>query len=91
MLEMHCIVSGRVQNVAYRVYAQDAATELGVCGWVRNCEDGTVEVCAQANPDTLKEYVEYLHEGSLASVVETVAIDWESPKIVYDDFSIYHE
>lgn len=91
MLEMQCVVNGRVQNVAYRVYVQDAATELGVCGWVRNCNDGTVEVCAQATPDVLKEFVEYLHEGSLQAEVETVAIEWASPQTVYDDFSIYHE
>lgn len=88
---MNCIVSGQVQNVAYRVYAQDAADELGVTGFVRNCNDGTVEVCAQGDPTILKEYVEYLHEGSLAAQVEAVSVEWQSVEQYYTDFSIYHD
>ena len=90
MVEMYCVVSGRVQNVAYRVYAQDAATELEVFGWVRNLSDGTVEVVAQGSPDILKDFVEYLHEGSLMAKVEAVAIDWRTVKKQLDDFSVKH-
>ena len=88
MMEIYCIVSGQVQGVRYRDYAQVSANELGLCGWVKNLNDGTVAVCAQGLPDTLKEYVEYLHEGSLSAKVEAVAIDWRTAKKVYDDFSI---
>jgi len=88
---MQSVVSGEVQNVAYRVFVQDAATLLGVTGWVKNESDGTVLVLAQGRPDTLKDFVEYLHEGSLLAKVEAVAVDWQSVKIVYDDFSIHHD
>jgi len=91
MQEMYAIVSGRVQNVAYRVYVQDAASELGVVGWIRNLTNGTVEIVAQGTTDILKELVEYLHEGSLLSQVESVDIAWRSPRIVFDDFSIRHD
>lgn len=87
-MEIHCIISGKVQGVAYRAYVQDAATELELEGFVQNLSDGTVEVIAQGNPDILKEFVEYLHEGSLGAKVDSVAIDWSTPKKVYDDFSI---
>jgi len=90
MMEMHCIVSGKVQNVAYRYYVQDAADELGVVGWVRNLSDGTVEILAQGEPDILKELVEYLNEGSLQAKVEGVDIEWREAKKVHDDFSILH-
>lgn len=82
------MVNGKVQGVAYRYYVQDAATELGVAGWVRNLPDGTVEVLAQADGDTLKEFIEYLHEGSLQAQVEGVAAEWRTPKREYDDFAI---
>ena len=91
MIEMCCIVNGKVQNVAYRAYVQDSACELGVCGHVRNLSDGTVEVVAQGRPDVLKEFVEYLHEGSLLSKVENVSIDWRTVKKPHDDFSILHD
>lgn len=91
MIEMYCVVSGRVQNVAYRVYVQDAAMKLGLVGWVRNLSDGTVELVAQGNPDSLKEFVEHLHEGSLMAKVESVSIDWRSVKRELEDFSIKHD
>ncbi len=91
MHEICCIVNGKVQNVAYRAYVQDSASELGVCGYVRNLPDGTVEVVAQGSPDLLKEFVEYLHEGSLLSKVEDVSIDWRTVKNRHDDFSILHD
>lgn len=90
MTEIQCIVSGKVQQVSYRVYVQDAATELQLVGYVKNMSDGTVEVVAQGQPDVLKEFVEYLHEGSLMSKVESVAIDWVSPKVTYEEFSVLH-
>jgi len=39
----HLLISGRVQGVAFRYYAQDIAQNLGVKGWVRNCWDAIVE------------------------------------------------
>lgn len=90
MIEMQCVVKGRVQGVAYRVYAQDAADELGITGWVQNISDGTVLVCAQGAPALLKEYVEYLHEGSLRAEVEAVSVEWGSVAKQFDDFSILH-
>lgn len=90
MMEIYCIANGEVQNVSYRAYVQDAAAELALSGWVKNTDDGSVVVCAQGYPDELKLFVEYLHEGSLRSKVAAVSVDWRTPKIVYDDFSIVH-
>lgn len=91
MVEIHCLVSGRVQAVAYRTYVQDAAGELGLVGFVRNLPDGTVEVVAQGEPATLKDFVEYLHEGSLLAKTEAVAVEWQSARQNYEDFSIKHD
>jgi len=90
MVEIQCIASGTVQGVAYRIYVQDAATELGLTGLVRNLSNGTVEIVAQGTPDILKEFVEYLHEGSLMAKVDSVAVDWVTPKVTYDEFSVLH-
>jgi acylphosphatase len=90
MIEMFATVSGKVQGVSYRAYVQEAATELDLVGYIKNLPDGTVEVVAQGNPDTLKEFVECLHEGSLLSKVEGVAVDWRSPRVTYTEFSLLH-
>lgn len=88
MVEIHCLVSGKVQGVAYRAYVQDSAAALELVGYIGNLPDGQVEVVAQGNPSSLKEFVEYLHEGSSLSQVEGVAVEWHSAKKYYDDFSI---
>lgn len=91
MIELQGVVTGRVQGVAYRAYVQDAADELGLVGWVKNLSDGTVLVCAQGDPSTLKEFVEYLHEGSLRAEVEAVSIEWASIRKPLAEFSILHD
>ena len=91
MTEIYCIVSGKVQRVSYRAYIQDAASKLEIGGFVKNLPDNTVEIVAQGKPDILKEFVEYLHEGSLSAKIETMSVDWRTPKKVYDDFSILYE
>jgi acylphosphatase len=90
MIEMYAVVSGKVQGVAYRTYAQESATNLGLVGYVKNLSDGTVAVVAQGMPDVLKEFVEYLNEGSLLAKVESVSIDWRSVSATYNEFSLLH-
>ncbi len=43
------VISGRVQGVGFRWFVEREAAQLGVTGWVRNCENGDVEVMATGN------------------------------------------
>jgi acylphosphatase len=87
--EIYCIVSGKVHGVGFRAYVENIAREHGVTGWVKNnSEQGTVEVLFQGLPDTLKECAENLQNGSVLSRVESVAVDWRTPKEQLDDFKI---
>ncbi len=90
MVEIYAVIAGKVQGVMFRTYVQEAATNLGLVGYVKNLSDGTVAVVAQGLPDTLKEFIEYLHEGSLLSVVESVAIDWRTGVVTYEEFSLLY-
>jgi acylphosphatase len=88
--EVHCIVSGKVQQVAYRDFVQHTANEYGVTGWVRNKDDGTVELVAQGIPDDLKECIERFNTGSVLAHVVGVAVDWRTPEKLYDDFVVIY-
>ena len=90
MIAMHCTIIGNVQGVRYRDFVQVSAGQLGLVGYVQNNPDGTVTVVAQGLPETLKEMVEYLHEGSLQAKVEGVAVEWRTVDVTYDDFSVFH-
>lgn len=90
MIELQAAISGKVQGVGYRAFIQEAATNLGLVGYVKNETSGNVFVLAQGLPDVLKEFVEYLNEGSSLSWVESVGIDWRSASKTYAEFSIIH-
>ena len=86
--EIKCIISGRVQMVMYRDFAQRKARSIGIFGTVENLDDGTVEVIAQGTPDELKQYIEKLNEGSILSKVQDVAVEWRSGVPRFEDFTI---
>ena len=65
-------VSGGVQGVGYRAFAQSKATSLGVSGWVRYLSDGRVEVYGVGTPDRLDDLAAALHLGPRLSKVRNV-------------------
>ena len=73
------LVSGRVQGVGFRYFAQDAARREGLHGYVTNQDDGTVEVKAEGDADALERFERKLRQGPSRSRVEHVTIDEVSP------------
>ena len=55
--------SGRVQGVGFRYYAQYAASDAGVTGWVRNEYDGTVTMEIQGTPRQIDDVISALQRG----------------------------
>jgi len=68
----HFLVKGRVQGVGFRWFVHREAAELGLRGWVRNTQDGHVEVLAAGEPEPLQELAAALHRGSRGSRVDKV-------------------
>jgi len=56
-------VRGRVQGVGFRYFVEHSATSLGLSGWVRNRDDGTVEVYALGAQEQLSELAGLLWKG----------------------------
>ena len=56
-------VHGKVQGVGYRFYAYTCADALGVTGWIRNRDDGTVEILAMGSEQQLDELAFDLRRG----------------------------
>ena len=70
----HYLVKGRVQGVGFRWFVQREAAELGLRGWVRNTDDGHVEVLAAGSPEQMQELVLALHRGTRGSRVDKVEV-----------------
>ena len=68
----HFLVKGRVQGVGFRWFVHREAAELGLRGWVRNTDDGDVEVLAAGESAQLKDLTAALHRGSRGSRVDHV-------------------
>ena len=68
----HYLVKGRVQGVGFRWFVHREAGALGLKGWVRNTEDGHVEVVAAGSGEDLAELSKALHQGSRGSRVDSV-------------------
>lgn len=57
------IVSGQVQGVGFRVTVLQKAMEQGINGWVRNNDDGTVEIEAEGTKEQLETFIQTLKKG----------------------------
>lgn len=56
-------LSGRVQGVFFRASTEDKAKALGLTGWVRNRNDGRVEIMAEGQVDQLKALYDWCLKG----------------------------
>jgi acylphosphatase len=65
-------VSGMVQGVGYRFFAQRVAEKLRVTGFVRNLWDGRVEVFAMGTSEQHKDLRRQLERGPMGSEVAQV-------------------
>ncbi|MFL6447203.1 MAG: acylphosphatase [Bryobacteraceae bacterium] len=65
-------VSGTVQGVGFRFFAQHKASSLGLSGWARNLDDGRVEVYASGSPERLSDLAAALHIGPRMAEVRSV-------------------
>ena len=69
-------VRGRVQGVGFRAYVVRRSRALGLTGWVRNREDGSVEVEAEGSRASLEQLVEDLRAGPSHARVEGIDPRW---------------
>ena len=73
------IVSGDVQGVGYRAFAQRAAKDLGLSGWVRNLYDGRVQVGVEGPRAKVEELLARLRRGPSLAEVTDVSVTWKTP------------
>jgi acylphosphatase len=84
----HVIISGRVQGVFFRAETQQTALRLGVCGWVRNRPEGTVEAVFEGDSQLVEKAIEWCRQGSPMARVAEVKVQMQDYTGEFDDFSI---
>ncbi|MEQ9899996.1 acylphosphatase [Pectobacterium punjabense] len=87
-IAMAVYVYGVVQGVGFRYSTQRQAIQLGLTGYARNCNDGSVEVVASGEPHAVDALIEWLKQGGPRSArVDRVLIEPHG-KIDYEGFAI---
>lgn len=74
-MKQRCIqyfIAGKVQGVWYRASTQRQAQQLGITGWVRNRDDGRVEVLACGSDEQLDHLSTWLWQGPERARIDAV-------------------
>jgi acylphosphatase len=88
MHRVHVRIRGRVQGVGFRAFVWRRGRALGLTGWVRNREDGTVEVEAEGSRDSLERLVDDLRAGPAGARVQDLDPIWSAGAPRHRDFEI---
>jgi tRNA pseudouridine55 synthase len=87
-LEFYAKVYGRVQGVGYRYFVKEKAQNLDIFGYVKNLEDGTVEVLAQGSEENLQKLIEELKKGPFLARVDKLDVVFRKPLNIFSHFRI---
>ncbi len=81
-------VTGDVQGVGYRFFAQSRAQRLGLRGYTQNQRDGSVLVIAEGDRGALTKLLTQLREGPYLANVEQAQAEWGDATGEYASFGI---
>ena len=85
---MHGTVRGDVQGVGFRYFLSREAYRLGLRGWVRNRDDGTVEFVAEGVRADLERLRQAAESGPRIARVDRVEVDWSAAEGGLDGFDL---
>ena len=88
MIARRFLISGRVQGVGFRYFVQRSSAKHQVRGYVRNLDDGRVEVLAEGNPKAVEDFRHDLAAGSTHSRVGEIEEIVLEPSGLYSSFRI---
>jgi len=81
-------ISGRVQGVCFRHYCREQAENCGVKGFVRNNDDGSVEVVAEGGQEAVNRLIDWCRRGPPLASVSSCEENYEPAQGEFDSFTI---
>ncbi len=89
-MRLYAVFAGTVQGVGFRYFVRNIAKEMGVKGYVRNLPDGTVEVVAEGDEQTLREFLKAIEHGPPLAEVTDIRYQFEDKEGGFTDFEILY-
>ncbi len=68
------VISGRVQGVGFRWFTAESAAREGLHGWVRNTPDGSVEIRAEGEAESLERFERAISHGPSRARVDRIDV-----------------
>lgn len=81
-------IYGKVQGIFFRKSAKIEAERLGITGWIKNLDDGTVETTVGGDQEKLKKFVAWCKKGPPFAKVENVEVAWSEDSPDGEGFEI---
>ncbi len=85
---LHVVLAGKVQGVGFRYFTRNLAKKYGLKGYVRNLPDGTVEILAEGDEQTLRKFLEEVEKGPPLAEVTHMRFQFEDKEGGFEDFEI---
>ena len=63
----------------FRVWTREQAQRLGICGWVRNCPDGSVEAQIEGEEAAVAQLIDAMRRGPAGARVDSLDIEAVAP------------
>lgn len=88
MLELRARIHGTVHGVGFRATTKALAEKLHLTGFVCNNPDGTVEICAQGEKQSLEKLLQFLQREFGSQYIHRIDTAFHPIAIAYSDFKI---
>ncbi len=90
MKRVRLIISGDVQGVGFRAWTRLQARELSLTGWVKNREDGAVEIVVEGAKEGLTQFISRCRKGPEVAWVEKVDVAWSEQAGEFAGFEVIY-
>jgi len=81
-------IFGLVQGVGFRYSVQKEAEKRGFIGYIKNLNDGSVELVAEGDKNDLKNFIQWCYNGVGLAQVRKIEEDWSEAVGNFDNFVI---
>lgn len=81
-------ITGRVQKVGFRWFTVQWAQDMGLGGFVKNMDNGSVFVEVEGKRNRIESFVKELKQGPRFSSVDEVEVNWLNFEHKFRDFEI---
>lgn len=85
---IHIVVEGRVQGVGFRFECVRMATQLGLRGWVKNMDDGSVEIVAEGEREMVERMTAWARKGPYGAHISACRATPEPPTGEFESFEV---